>query len=64
MKEKIKAFLKDERGDFGIKQIAITLGVILIVGASITVINGKMGTWLNDIWTIFKGALEKLAETP
>lgn len=51
--EKKRSFWKDETGDIGIKQIAITVGVIVLVGMSISIINGKMGDWFEDIWEIF-----------
>jgi len=32
LKNSIKKFLKDERGEFGVKQIAYTVAVIVVVG--------------------------------
>lgn len=46
-------FWKDERGEIGIKQIAITVGVIVIVGLTVGIVNGKMGDWLDTIFGIF-----------
>lgn len=48
-----RSFWRDETGEVGVKQIAITVGVIVLVGLSITIIQGKMGQWLDDIWGIF-----------
>jgi len=47
------SFWRDEQGDIGIKQIAITVGVIVLVGLSITIVNGKIGDWLDTIFGIF-----------
>ncbi|AZS14034.1 hypothetical protein [Paenibacillus lutimineralis] len=47
------SFWREERGEIGIKQIAITVGVIVLVGLSITIVNGKIGEWLDTIFGIF-----------
>lgn len=56
--EKKRSFWKDETGDIGIKQVAITVGVIVLVGLSISIIQGKMGDWFEDIWRIFTTYIE------
>lgn len=58
--EKKRSFWKDETGDIGIKQIAITVGVIVLVGLSISIIRGKMGDWFDDIWEIFTGYIKEI----
>jgi len=46
------ALLKGNRGDFGIKQIAVTVGVVVLIGV---VVNFMSDKWLtdrvNDVWT-------------
>ena len=34
MKKQVEAFVKDERGEFGIKQIAATVAVIVVIGGA------------------------------
>ena len=46
----IKKFLKSEKGDFGVKEIAIMVAVIVIVGFAITIIQGNLGDWIDQIW--------------
>ncbi len=53
-----QSFWKEEKGEISIKGIAITIGIIILVGMSITIIQGKMGNWLDDIWGIIKTQLE------
>lgn len=60
MKSTITAFLKDERGDFGIKQIAITVAVIVIIGFIITGIQGLMPGWITQIWNMFVDQIKDL----
>jgi len=55
-----QSFWKEEKGEISIKGIAITIGVIILVGFAITTIQGKMGVWLDDIWGIIKTQLEKI----
>lgn len=49
----LKKLLKDRRG-FGVKEIAASLGFIVVVGLVITSMQGKLGGWLDDIWTQIK----------
>ena len=51
MFEKLKnsKFVKAEDG-FGVKEIAISLGAIVLVGLIITAISGKLPDWLDDVW--------------
>ena len=59
VKNKIRNFLKDQSGDFGIKQIAITVAVIVIIGLIIGVVDGRIGDWVEQVWDMF---LEKIKE--
>lgn len=49
----IQRFVEDERGEFGIKQIAATVAVIVVIGFVVTAISGNMGTWVEEIWDQF-----------
>ncbi|MFP4697779.1 MAG: hypothetical protein ACLFMO_03640 [Eubacteriales bacterium] len=60
MNKKMKAFLKEEKGDFGVKQIAGTVGVIVIIGLVIAAIQGQIGTWVDQVWNIFIEQIEGL----
>jgi hypothetical protein len=53
-----QSFWKEEKGEISIKGIAITIGIIILVGFAIATIQGKMGNWLDDIWGIIKTKLE------
>jgi len=45
-----KRFIKDERGDFGIGQIAAIVAGIVIIGVVITVVTDSMDTWIGTVW--------------
>ncbi|RCX18257.1 hypothetical protein DFR58_10515 [Anaerobacterium chartisolvens] len=48
--------IKSSRGDIGIKQIAVTVAVIVVIGAAVTIITGNGGLlskWINQIWDMF-----------
>lgn len=53
IKNKIKNFLKNQSGEFGIKQIAATVAVIVIIGLIIGVVRGNIGTWVAEVWDMF-----------
>lgn len=53
IKNKIKIFLKNQSGEFGIKQIAATVAVIVIIGLIIGVVRGNIGTWVAEVWDMF-----------
>lgn len=60
LKEKLNRFIKDEKGEFGIKEIAITLGVIILVGVAVAAITGLLPTWIEEIWEFLFGKIEEL----
>lgn len=53
-----QSFWSEEKGEISIKGLAITIGIIILVGFAIAAIQGKMGNWLDDIWGIIKTKLE------
>ena len=55
----IKRFMLDERGDFSIKGLAVTVGVIVVVGAVVVwLTGGQMTGWIEDIWDSLGGWLD------
>ncbi|HOM02747.1 MAG TPA: hypothetical protein PLH43_07970 [Acetivibrio sp.] len=51
VKKSVKKFLKDERGEFGVKQIAITVAVIVVVGLILSILRGGLlREIVNDVW--------------
>ena len=59
---KQQSFWKEERGDFGVKGIAITIAVIVLIGAIITIIQANLDGWIAEIWTMFIDQIKKLFE--
>ncbi|WMT42038.1 hypothetical protein RE628_06270 [Paenibacillus sp. D2_2] len=46
------SFWKDERGDFGVKQLAATIGVIILIALVVSYLKGGVLTGMVDkIWT-------------
>ena len=55
--------VKEEKGDIGIKQLAITVGVIVIVGAAVIVLKDSIGDIINNIWEwLFEDVIKKIGE--
>ncbi len=49
---KKRSFWSDETGDIGVKQIAITVAVIVIIAAVVTYLQGgKLNEWIDSIWS-------------
>lgn len=47
-----KQLLEEEKGEFGIKQLAITVGIIIIVGFVIGLLqSGLLEDWIGQVWT-------------
>ncbi|GGH10997.1 hypothetical protein [Paenibacillus segetis] len=64
-KQKVKAFIKDESGDFSVKGIAVTIAVILIIGFAVTVITGGefIKTAVEAVWNMLLGGLQNMFGT-
>lgn len=54
------SFWRDESGDFGVKQIAGTVAVIVVIGFVVSIIQTNLGTWINDVWTLFMNQIKDL----
>lgn len=59
---KLMAFWKDESGEIGIKQIAGTVAVIVVLGFAVSFIakDGMLGKWIQDVWKMFMDAIAKM----
>lgn len=53
MKNLLRRFITEERGEFGIKQIALTVAAIVIIGVVVTIISTNADSWVSEIWTMF-----------
>jgi len=49
----------DERGDFGIGQIAAIVAGIVIIGVLITAVTGRLGPWIDQLWDWITELLDK-----
>lgn len=59
--EKKLSFWRDEHGDIGVKQIAITVGVIVIIAVAVTLIrNTFLEQWIKEVWEMFMKAIEDM----
>ncbi|WP_026478105.1 hypothetical protein [Alkaliphilus transvaalensis] len=51
---KMSLFIEEESGEYGVKQIAFTVAVIVVIGVAIGFINERfMETWIGQVWTMF-----------
>ncbi|MEK4043792.1 hypothetical protein NSU18_09010 [Paenibacillus sp. FSL H8-0048] len=57
-----ESFWTEERGDIGVKQIALTVAAIVIIGAAIVIVQGNLKTWITDIWDLFMKQIEKFTQ--
>ena len=55
-----RAFLNDERGEFSVKGLAVTVGVIVVVGAVVVWLaaGGGMQGMIEELWTALGGWLD------
>lgn len=60
MSKKIAQVLAEEKGSFGVKEIAVTVAVIVVIGFAITVIEGNMDGWVSELWDLFLGKIQDL----
>lgn len=59
MKNQVEEVLKDESGEFGIKQIAITVAVIVVIGFIVSTVKSQfLADWIEDIWTMLVELIE------
>lgn len=59
MKRRKGIVLSNERGEFGIKQIAITVGVIVVIGFIVNIItNSFLSDWIEQVWEMFIDQIE------
>ena len=48
---------KDERGDFGIGQIALIVAGVVIVGVVIALVTDRLPTWIDQVWGWITGLI-------
>ncbi|NIK77492.1 Flp pilus assembly pilin Flp [Paenibacillus castaneae] len=59
--KKIKAFISNESGEIGIKQLAVTVAVIVIIGFIVTTLKGSfLETWIKQVWDLLIGMINNL----
>jgi len=56
--KKFKSFMKEEKGDFGVKGIAVTVAVIVVIGAVVAAVTTFANDWVTQIWNMFIGFIE------
>lgn len=61
-KKSQESFWTEERGDIGVKQIALTVAAIVIIGAAIAIVNRNLGDWISDVWDMFMEQIKKFTQ--
>ncbi|MEK5253478.1 hypothetical protein [Paenibacillus odorifer] len=64
--EKFKGFWADEKGEVGIKQIAMTVGVIILIGVVVTSLSSgsTLADWVGDVWDAVFGKIKDVFDLP
>ena len=62
-KKGIRAFWEDEIGDIGVRKIAVTVGVIVIIGLIIGAVNDNLATWIDEVWKYFMKIIQDLTDS-
>ncbi|MCL6605677.1 MAG: hypothetical protein K6T94_22675 [Paenibacillus sp.] len=58
---RLHVMLTEERGAVGVKEIAITVAVIVIIGAVVSLVTDTfLNTWISEIWTLFIGQIKEM----
>ncbi|MNJ63221.1 hypothetical protein D3C77_591060 [compost metagenome] len=56
-----RSFWRDEQGDIGVKQIAITVGIIVVIAVAVTLIKDTfLEQWIKQVWDMFIKAIEDM----
>ena len=50
MKNGLREFINEERGDVSVKGIAILVATIVVIGAVMVFFKDNIGDWITDIW--------------
>ena len=48
--KRVDEFINDERGDFGIKEIAMMVAAIVVIGFIVVFLTDNMGDWIEELW--------------
>lgn len=63
IKDEVEQTKEEERGDIGIKQLAITVGIIILVGAAVMFFKDNIGTMLEKVWQwLFEDVIQKIGQ--
>lgn len=63
IKDEVQQTKEEERGDIGIKQLAITVGVIIVVGAAVVGLKDSIGTMLDAVWKwLFEEVIQNIGQ--
>ena len=58
--QSMRMFRADDRGEFSIKGLAITVGAIVVIGAVVVWLSeGQMTTWIGELWDTLGGWLNE-----
>ena len=50
--KRIKSFINSKRGEVDIKGLAMTVGIIVLIGAVVVYLkNGPLNGWVEEVWT-------------
>ena len=60
LRAEVNRLMNEERGDIGLKQIAITVGVIVIVGIAVRGIGANVPEMVQDVFDFFMKKLETI----
>lgn len=61
MKLEMEKTLHEERGDVGIKQLAMTVGIIIVIGAAVLMLKDNIGKIIEDVWKwLFEDVIQKI----
>lgn len=64
VRQEVHHTAEDERGEFGIKQLAITVAAIVIIGFVITFMQGNMDTILQEVWDWLFDTIQGMVGAP
>jgi len=60
MIDSARTFLGDDRAEFSVKGLAVTVGAIVVIGAVVIWLsNGQMTDWIDEVWGALGGWLDE-----
>lgn len=55
-----QAFIKDQRGELGVGQLAAMVAAVVIIGSITMVVSDNVGEWIGEIWTRINALFEQI----